>query len=123
MSGSTTQAPLPLGRGMSGLAARQLLTPTLLGRVLLGRLARSGPGSLNPTPTPSPETGPGLGALVPGQRLGAPDANAGPTQRPESAMDVEGAGHAPEASTVTTSAFSTTTNQSPAQAGSHHLPQ
>ncbi len=64
MSGSMTQAPLPLGRGMSGLATRQLLTPTLLGRGLLGRLAQSGPGSLNPTPTPSPETGPVLGALA-----------------------------------------------------------
>ena len=123
MSGSTTQAPLSLGRGMSGLAARQLLTPTSLGRGLLGRLARSGPESLNPIPTPSPEMGPGLGALAPGQRLGAPAANAGPAQRPESAMDVEGAGHAPEASAVTTGASSTTTNQGPAQAGPHHLPQ
>ncbi len=123
MSGPMTQAPLSLGRGMSGLAARQLLTPPLLGRGLLGHLARSGPGSLNPTPTPSPETGSGLGALAPGQRLGAPAANAGPAQRHESAMDVEGAGHAPEASAVTTGASSTTTNQGPAQAGSHHLPQ
>ncbi len=123
MSGSTTQAPLSLGRGMSGLAARQLLTPTSLGRGLLGRLARSGPESLNPIPTPSPEMGPGLGALAPGQRLGAPAANAGPAQRPESVMDVGGAGHAPEASAVTTGASSTTTNQGPAQAGPHHLPQ
>ena len=123
MSGPTTQAPLSLGRGMSGLAARQLLTPTSLGRGLLGRFARSGPGSLNPTPTPSSETGSELGALAPGQRLGAPAANARPAQRPESAMDVEGAGHTPEASAVTTGASSTTTNQGPAQAGSHHLPQ
>ncbi len=123
MSGSTTQAPLSLGRGMSGLAARQLLTPTSLGKGLLGRLARSGPGSLNPIPTPSPEMGPGLGALAPGQRLGVPASNAGPAERPESAMDVGGAGHAPEASAVTTGASSTTTNQGPAQAGPHHLPQ
>ncbi len=123
MSGSTAQAPLSLGRGMSGLAARQPLTPTSLGRGLLGRLARSGPGSLNPTPTPSPETGPGLGALAPGQRLGAPAVNSGPAQRPESAMDVGGADHDPEASAVTTVASSTMTNQGPAQAGPHHLPQ
>ncbi len=121
-SGLTTQAPLSMGREMSGLAARQLLTPPSLGRGLLGRLARSGPVSLNPTPTPSPETGSGLSALAPGQRLGAPATNAGPAQRPESAMDVEGADHAPETSTVTTGASSTTTNQGPAQAGSHHLP-
>ncbi len=39
------------------------------------------------------------------------------------AMDVEGAGHAPGASMVTTGASSTTTNQDPAQAGSHLPPQ
>ena len=38
-------------------------------------------------------------------------------------MDTEGAGQVPEASTVTTGAFSTTTNQDPAQAGSHPSPQ
>ncbi len=108
---------------MSGLVARQLLTHPSLGRGLLGHFARSGTGSLTSTPTPSPETGPGLGALTPGQRLGVPAANAGPAQRPESAMDVEGAGHAPEASALTTGASSTTTNQGHAQAGPHHLPQ
>ncbi len=38
-------------------------------------------------------------------------------------MDVEGADHAPETSMVMTGASNTTTNQGPAQAGSHHLPQ
>ena len=123
MGGPMTQAPPSMGRGMSGLARRQLLTPPSMGRGLLGRLARSGSGSLNSTPTPSPETGSGLSALTPGQRLGAPAANAGPAQGPESAMDIEGADHAPETSTVTTGASNTTTNQGPAQAGSHHLPQ
>ena len=109
MSGLTTQAPPSLGRGMSGLAARQMLTPPSMGRGLLGCLARTGTGSLNSTPTPSPETGSGLSALAPGQRLGAPAANAGQAQGPGSAMDVEGADHAPEASTVTTGAASTMT--------------
>ena len=108
---------------MSELSVLQEPTPSFVGRGLLVYLARSGTGSLNSTPTPSPETGSGLSALAPGQRLGAPAANAGPAQRPESAMDVEGAGHAPETSTVMTGASSTMTNQGPAQAGSHHLPQ
>ncbi len=70
MGGPTTQAPPSMGRGMSGLAARQLLTPPSMGRGLLGRLARSGPGSLNPTPTPSPEMGSGLSPLTQGQPKG-----------------------------------------------------
>ncbi len=119
----TAQAPSSCGKGMRGLDARQLLTPPPAGRGLLGRFMLSGTGSLNPTPTPSPETGLGLGALAPGQCLGAPAANAGQAQEPESAMDVDGAGHAPETSTVMTGASSTTTNQGPAQSGSHHLPQ
>ncbi len=123
MGGPTTRAPSSLGRGMSGLAARQLLTPPGIGRGLLGRIARSGTGSLNSTPTPSPETRSGLSTLTPGQRLGVPAANAGQAQGPESAMDVDRADHAPETPTVTTSASSTTANQGPAQAGSHHLPQ
>ncbi len=108
---------------MSGLSLPQAPTPPSVGQGLVAHLARAGIGSLNSTPTPSPETGSGLSALAPGQRLGAPAATAGPAQRPESAMDVEGAGHAPEASAVTTGASSTTTNQGPAQAGPHHLPQ
>ncbi len=108
---------------MSGLAARHLLTPPSIGRGLLGRIARSGTGSLNSTPTPSPEMGSGLSALTPGQRLGAPAANVGQAQGHESAMDVDGADRSPETSTVTTGASSTTTNQGPAQTGSHHLPQ
>ncbi len=103
---------------MSGLAERQLLTPPGLGPGLLGRIARSGTGSLNSTPTPSPETGSGLSALALGQRLGAPAANVGQAQGLESAMDVDGADHAPETSLVTTGASSTMTNQGPAQAGS-----
>ncbi len=119
----TAQAPPSRGRGMRGLDARRLLTSPSVGRGLLGRFALSGTGSLNPTPTPSPETGSGLGVLTPGQRLGAPASNAGQAQEPESAMDVDGAGHAPETSAVTTGAPSTTTNQSPAYTGPHHLPQ
>ncbi len=126
MGGPTTQAPSSMGRGMrgmSGLAARQLLTPPSIGRGLLGRFARSGTGSLSSTPTPSPETGSGLGALAPGQSLGAPAANAGKAQGPGSAMNVDEADHAPETSTVRTGDSSTTTDQGPAQTGPHHLPQ
>ncbi len=50
-------------------------------------------------------------------------ANAGQAQGPGRAMDTEGAGQAPQASTVTTGAYSTTTNQGPGQAGSHPSPQ
>ena len=123
MGGLTTQTSPSLGRGMSGLAARQVLTPPSMGRGLLGCLARSGTGSLGSTLTPSPGTGSGLSALAPGQRLGAPATNAEQAQVPGRVMDVEGAGHAPGASTVTTGASSTTTNQDPAQAGSHLPPQ
>ncbi len=49
--------------------------------------------------------------------------NAGQAQGPGTAMDVEGAGHAPGASTVMNGASSTMTNQDPAQAGSHTAPQ
>ncbi len=123
MSGLTTQASPSLGRGMSGLAARQMLTPPSMGRGLLGCIVRSGTGSLSSTPTPYPGTGSGLSTLVPGQRVGAPAASAGQAQGPGRAMDVEGSGHAPVASTVTIGASSTTTNQDPAQAGSHLPPQ
>ncbi len=123
MSGLTTQASPSLGRRMSGLAARQMLTPPSMGRGLLGCITRSGTGSLSSTSTPSPGTGSGLSALAPGQPLGAPAASAGQAQGPGRAMDVEGAGHAPGASTVTTGAASTTSNQDPAQAGSHLPPQ
>ncbi len=112
-----------LGRGMSGSSALQMLTPPSVGRGLLPCVARPGTGYLDSTPTPSPGTGSGLSALAPGQYLGAPDANAGQAQGSGRAMDVEGAGHVPGAPTVTTGAFSTTTNQDPAQAGSHHPPQ
>ncbi len=123
MSGLTTQDSPSLGRGMSGLSARQVLTPPSMGRGLLGCIARSGTGSLSSTPTPSPGTGSGLSALMPGQHLGARVTNAGQAQRPGGAMDVDGAGHAPGASTVTIGASSSTTNQGPAQAGSDLPPQ
>ena len=122
MGAPTTRAPSSMGRGMSGLAARQLLTPPM-GRGLLGRFARSGAGSLSSTPTPSPEMESGLGALTPGQRLGAPAANAGQAQGPGGAMDVDEADYAPETSTVRTGGSDPTTDQGPAQTGPHHSPQ
>ncbi len=60
--GRTTQ-----GRGMSGLAARQLLTPPGRVRGLLGRHALYSAGSLSATSTASPGTGPGVGVFAPGQ--------------------------------------------------------
>ncbi len=122
-SGLTAQASPQLGRGMSGLGLPQAPTPPSAGRGLTAYLARSGTGSLNSTPTPSPGTGSGLSMFVPGLYLGAPAANAGHAQGSGMAMDTEGAGHAPRASTVMTGASSTTTNQGPAQAGSHIAPQ
>ena len=95
LGGPTTQAPPSLGRGMSGLATRQLLTPPSIGRGLLSHLVLSGTGSLNSTPTPSPETGSGLSALAPGQRFWPPAAITGQAQGPGSAMDIDGADHAP----------------------------
>ncbi len=122
-SGLATQASPHLGRGMSGLSLPQAPTPPSVGRGLTGYLVRSGTGSLNSTPAPSPGTGSGLSVLAPGQYLGAPAMNAGQAQGPGRAMDVEGVGHTPGASTVTTGASSTTINQGPAQAGSHTAPQ
>ncbi len=116
---SAQTSPL-VGRGMSGLGLPQELAPPSVGR---GLRARSGAGSLNSTPTPSPGTGSGLSALAPGQHLGVPAANAGQAQGPDGAMDVEGEGCIPGASTVTTGASSTMTNQGPAQAGSNIPPQ
>ncbi len=55
--------------------------------------------------------------------LGASASNAGQAQGPGRAMDTEGAGHAPGASSVTTGASSTMTNQGPAQEGAHTSPQ
>ncbi len=115
-------SPQP-GREMSGLGTRQVLTPPSVGRSMIARVGRTSPGSISSNSTPSPGTGLGLGALAPGQRVGAPAANTGQAQGPGRAIDVEGAGHAPGASTVTTGASSTTTNQGPAQAGSHLPPQ
>ncbi len=116
--GRTTQ-----GRGMSGLAARQLLTPPGRGRGLLGRHELYSAGSPSTTSTPSPGTGPGLGAFAPGQCLGAPAANAGQAQGPGSAMNVDGADSTSERPAVRTGDANTTTDQDPAQAGSHQLPQ
>ncbi len=110
MGGLTTQASPSLGRGMSGLGARQVLAPPSMRRGFLGCIARSGTGS-------------GFSMLAPGQRLGVPAANAGQAQGSGGAMDIEGAGHAPGASTVTTGASSTTTNQDSARAGSHLPPK
>ncbi len=61
--------------------------------------------------------------LSPSPYLGAPNVTAGQAQGRGEATDTEGAGQAPEASTVTTGAFSTTTDQDPAQAGSRPSPQ
>ncbi len=122
-SGLTVQASPQLGRGMSGLGLPQTPTAPSAGRGLTAYVARSGTGSLNSTPTPSPGTGSGLSVHAPGLYFGATTANAGQPQGPGGAMDVEGAGHAPGASTVTTGATSTTTNQGPAQAGTHPAPQ
>ncbi len=65
--------------------------------------------------------------LLPSPYLGAPNATARQAQGHGEAMDTERAGWAPKASTVTTGASSTTTNQDPAQdpaqAGSRPSPQ
>ncbi len=122
-SGLATQASSQLGGGMSELSVPQAPTPPPLGRGLAACLARAGAGSLNSTPTPSPGTGLGLSELVPDPYFGAPAANAGHAQVFGRTMDIEGAGHAPGASMVTTGASSTMTNQGPAQAGSHTSPQ
>ena len=122
-SGLVAQVSPQPGRGMSGLSMPQAPTPPPLGRGLMTHLARARIGSLNSTPTPSPGTESGLSALAPGQHLGASATNAGQAQGPGGAMDVEGAGHPPGASMVTTGASSTMTNQDPAQAGSHPAPQ
>ncbi len=108
---------------MSGLGLPQVPTPPSVGQGLTAYLARSGTGSLYSTPTPSPGTGLGLSVLAPGLYLGASTANAGQAQGPGRVMDTEGAGHAPGESTVMTGVSSTTTNQGPAQAGSHTSPQ
>ncbi len=122
-SGLTTQASPQLGGAMSRLNLPHAPTPPSLDEGLTAYLARAGPGSHRSTPVPSPVTGSGLSALTSSPYLGVPAANAGQAQGPGRAMDVEGAGHAPGASTVTTGASSTTTNQGPAQAGSHTSPQ
>ncbi len=85
---------------MSALAAMQLLTPPGTGRGQIGPFA-----------------------LAPGQRLGAPAANAGQAQGPGGAMDVDEAEYTPETSTVGNGGSNTTTDQGPAQTGSHHSPQ
>ncbi len=108
---------------MSGLGARQILTPPSVGRGLLARVARSGTGSLDSTPTPSPGTGSGLSAFVPGQYLGVPATNAGQAQGPGRAMDADGADSTSETLAVRTGDDNTTTDQDPAQAGSCQLPQ
>ncbi len=87
---------------MSGLGLPQAPTPPSAGRGLTAYLAGSGTGSRNSTPTPSHGTGLGLSALAPSLYLGAPAANARQAQWPGRVMDVEGAGHAPIASTVMT---------------------
>ena len=122
-SGLAPQASPQLGRGMSGLGLPQVLTPPSVGREITAYLARSRPGSANSTPTPFPGTGSGLSTLAPGLYSEASAANAGQAQGPGRAMDTEGADHTPGASTVTTGASSTMTNQGPAQAGSHTSPQ
>ncbi len=122
-SGLAAQASSQLGGGKSQLSVPQAPPPPPLGRGVAACLARAGVGSLNSTPTPSPGTGSGLSALAPGQYLGMPTMNAGQAQGLGRAMDVEGAGHFPGASMVTTGASSTTTNRGPAQAGSHTAPQ
>ncbi len=96
----TTRASPSMGRGMSALAVMQLLTPPGTGRGQIGRFA-----------------------FPPGQRLGAPAANAGQAQEPGGAMDVDQAEHAPETSTVGNGSSNTTTDQGPAQTGPHNSPQ
>ncbi len=116
--GRTTQ-----GRGMSGLAARQLLTPPGRGRGLLGSHALYRAGSLSATSSASLGTGPGLGMFAPGQHLGTPAANVGQAQGPGDVMDVDEAEHTLETSTVGNGGSSTTTDQGPAQPGPHNSPQ
>ena len=96
----TTRASPSLGRGMSALAAMQLLTSPGTGQGQVGRFA-----------------------LAPGQRLGAPAADAGQAQGPRGAMDVDEAEYALETSTVGNAGSNTTTDQGPVQTGSHHSPQ
>ncbi len=96
----TTRASPSLGRGMSALAAMQLLTPPGTGRGQVGRFA-----------------------LAPGQRLGAPAADAGQAQGPGDTMDVDGVDSTSETPAVRTGDDKTTTDQDPAQAGSRQLPQ
>ncbi len=55
--------------------------------------------------------------------MGAPAADAGQAQGPGSVMDVDGADSTLETSAVRTGDANTTTDQDPAQAGSHQLPQ
>ncbi len=87
----TTRASSSLGRGMSGLAARQLLTPPGTGRGQVGRFA-----------------------LTPGQRLGAPAANVGQAQGTGDVMDVDGVDSTSETPPVGTGDDNTTTDQDPA---------
>ncbi len=121
---STQTTPL-MGKGMSGLGLPRESTPPppSVGRGLMAHPAFSRPRTANSTLTPSSGTGSGLSALAPGPYLGAPNANAGHAQGHGEAMDTEGVPQAPEASAVRTGAPSTTTNQGPAQAGSHPAPQ
>ncbi len=85
---------------MSASAVMQLLTPPGTGRGQIGRFA-----------------------FAPGQRLVAPAANAGQAQGPGSAMDAMDVDSTPETPPVGTGDANTTTDQGPAQAGPHHLPQ
>ena len=96
----TTGASPSMGRGMSASAVMRLLTPPGTGGGQVGHFA-----------------------FPPGQRLGAPAANAGQAQEPGGAMDVDEAEHAPETSTVGSGGSNTTTDQGPAQPGPHHSPQ
>ncbi len=96
----TTRAPSSLGRGMSAATLARLLTPPGTGRGQVGRFA-----------------------LAPGQRLGAPAANAGQAQGPVDVMDVDGVGSTSETPAVRTGDDNATTDQDPAQAGSRQLPQ
>ena len=60
---------------------------------------------------------------APGQRFGAPAANVGQARGPGEGMDVDGANATPETPAVRTGDDNTMTDQDPAQAGSHQLPQ
>ncbi len=116
--GLTIQASPQLGGGISGLGMLWASTFPPAGRGAAALFAGPTVEPAGSTPFPSPRARSRRShVFLPSLYLGAPITTAGQAQGTGETMDAEGAGRAPKASTVTTGASSTMTEQDPAQAG------